>query len=415
MKKQKDVRQFEHDRPFIVTPEFINRFKEHLKQRGHTYSTKQRYLSSIKHFLYWFETRSSDERKISSETIQIFLRKHLPVCRCPEPVYKEIKTVRAALNQMLAMEGHERTRTTVGETSPEIETAIELFDKYLRKICGHAEATRWYHRRHIRTFLSWLFGDRPILVDKITPENLCRFVTERAIDLRPSSVGVLVYSFRAYLKFLQFNGHVTPSLEAKIPRPPNWSGANLPSALNFRELARFWSVFDCTTAIGKRDYAMARCLADLGLRCYEVANMQLKAIGWHNGVLHLPKTKSRRAETLPISDKMGQALVTYLRYGRPETESQSVFVYHRAPVGQAVQNSTVRGVVRRAFTRAGLPWTGTHILRSTVASRLLEGGASLKEIADVLRHRSIDTTKSYTKINFSNLAKVALPWPGRLP
>lgn len=414
MKRQKDVRQSRHDRFFSGTPEFINRFEEHLKRRGHTYSTKQRYLSSIKHFLSWFETSLSDERKISSEIIQIFLHEHLPVCRCPEPVYKEIKTVRAALNQMLLMSGHERVRTNIGGTSPEIETAIELFDKYLRKVCGNAEATRWYHRRHIRTFLSWLFGDKTVSVDKITPENLCRFVTEQAIGLRPSSIGVLIYSLRTYLKFLQFNGHVTPSLEATIPRPPNWSGANLPSALNSRELARFWSVFDHTTAIGKRDYAMARCLADLGLRCYEVANMQLKAFDWHNGVLHLIKTKSRHGETLPIPDKMGQALVTYLRYGRPETKSQSVFVYHRAPVGQAVQNSTVRGAVRRAFARAGLPWTGTHILRSTVASRLLEGGASLKEIADVLRHRSIDTTKSYMKINFSNLAKVALPWPGRL-
>lgn len=294
MKRQKDVRQSRHDWPFSGTPEFINRFEEHLKRRGHTYSTKQRYLSSIKHFLSWFETSLSDERKISSETIQIFLREHLPVCRCPEPVYKEIKTVRAALNQMLSMAGHERVRTNIGGTSPEIETAIELFDKYLRKVCGHAEATRWYHRRHVRTFLSWLFGDRTVSVDKITPENLCRFVTEQAIGLRPSSIGVLIYSLRAYLKFLQFNGHVTPSLEATIPRPPNWSGANLPSALNSRELARFWSVFDHTTAIGKRDYAMARCLAAIRSFLHYAVLQEPSALSMVQRVFAVPMKRFER-------------------------------------------------------------------------------------------------------------------------
>jgi site-specific recombinase XerD len=110
---------------------------------------------------------------------------------------------------------------------------------------------------------------------------------------------------------------------------------------------------------------------------------------------------------------MGRALVSYLRYGRPKTKSRFVFVYHCAPIGQAVKGTTVRGVIRRAFSHAGFSWTGTHILRSTAASRLLEGGASLKEIADVLRHRSIETTKFYTKVDFVHLAQVALPWPGR--
>jgi len=198
-----------------------------------------------------------------------------------------------------------------------------------------------------------------------------------------------------------------------IPRPPNWSATHVPQALNREELRLFLSVFDCTTAIGKRDYAMARCLTDLGLRGYEVANMQLNAIDWHNGELHLTKTKSRREDVLPIPGPMAKALITYLRYGRPATESRAVFVHHRAPTGQAVQTTTVRGAIRRAFSRAGLPWSGPHILRNTVATRLLEGGASLKEIADVLRHHSIDTAKSYTKVDLSHLVHVALPWPGR--
>lgn len=394
--------------------EFIDYFDAHLKKRGYSHHTRKAYLSVAKHFYSSLKTAPYID-EISKESAQWFFQNHLPFCCCPEPVYKHVKSVRAALNQMLLMEGYHRLRPDIDTTYLHIENEIDRFDKYLNEICGHADATRWYHRRNIRAFLIWLFCDRCIDVEKITAESLCRFVTERASSLRSSSLGSLVYSLRAYLRFLQLNGLATPSLEATLPRPPNWSGTNLPQALNHNDLLKFWSVFDRRTPIGKRDYAVARCLTDLGLRCHEVAAMQLEDIDWHNGVLHLPKTKSRRHETLPLPGKMAHALIAYLSKARPQTNCRSLFVYHRAPVGQAVQNTTVRGIVRRAFIRAELPWSGTHILRSTTASRLLEGGASIKEVADVLRHHSINTTTSYTRINLTQLAQVALPWPGRLP
>lgn len=401
------------DRVAIAMPELVNFFECYLKTRGYQQSIQQAYSASLRHFISWLGTNEGCGRMIDSESVRIFLHEHLPSCRCPYPVQKYIKTVRAALNQFLLMQGDSRVRPLAKPASPEINSAVERFDWYLDNVCGHSEATRWYHRRHAREFLSWLFGDHRISIPRITPEALCLFVTEKAGSCQPGSIGVLVYSLRTYLKSLQFAGHVTPSPAASIPRPPNWSAANLPKALSPRELTLFWSVFDCATAIGKRDYAMARCLADLGLRCYEVANMQLSAIDRRTGVLHLPITKSRREDVLPIPKTMGRALDCYLRYGRPGTNSEAIFVHHRAPVGQAVQNTTVRGAIRRAFDRAGLPFSGTHILRSTFASRLLEGGASFKEIADLLRHRSIDTTKLYVKIDGISLARVAMPWPGR--
>jgi len=413
MNERKDGHQSGHDRPVEVVSESINVFDCYLQMLGYQDSTRHAYLASVKHFFYWREATHPTIMEISNEIIQTFLREHLPVCYC-KSTQKDIKTVRAALNQILIMQGDARVLADRCKGLQEIESAIDRFDEYLLKVCGHADATRWYHCRHTREFLSWLFGDRSIVPAQITPQTLCRFVTTRAGDYSPGSIGVLVYSLRTYLRFLQFTGHATPSATAMIPRPPNWSAANLPQILNREDLNLFLSVFDRSSAIGKRDYAMVRSLTDLGLRCCEVADMQLNAIDWHNGVLHLTKTKSRREDSLPIPDSMAEALATYLRHGRPETVSRAVFVHHRAPVGKAVQKCTVRGVIRRAFSRAGLPWTGTHIIRNTVATRLLEAGASIKEIADVLRHRSIDTAKSYTKVDLSHLANVAMPWPGRL-
>ncbi|WP_408519093.1 tyrosine-type recombinase/integrase [Paraburkholderia madseniana] len=112
----------------------------------------------------------------------------------------------------------------------------------------------------------------------------------------------------------------------------------------------------------------------------------------------------------------GRAIVDYLRFGRPRTDSRALFVRHRAPRDEPVGPSLVRNAVRCAYARCGLAhrWTGTHVLRHSAASRLLRGGASLKDIADLLRHRSVNTTTIYVKVDLPRLAAVALPWPGRL-
>jgi len=403
----------QHEQFGPVAPDVYSTFSNYLMERRYSDSTIRAYTASLRHFGYWLAKMPVCEKEINHRTVQTFLDRHLPVCRCPDSFPRNLKTVRAALNQLLQMKGLSRFIESHGETPPEIAAAIEDFDCYLARICGLAEATCWYHRRHVRIFLLWLFTEEPVEINKITPEAICRFVAQQAGKYRTGSMGVMVYSLRTYLKFLRFAGHETVCESAKIPRPPNWSAANLPNALRPDELKKFWDAFNRSTAIGKRDYAMARCLADLGLRCCEVSQLQLQSFDWHRGLLSLTKTKSRREDILPIPDATGQAVVNYLREGRPETKSRAVFVHHRAPVGIAVQGSTVRGVVRRAFSRAGLTWTGTHILRSTIASRLLNGGVSLKEIADILRHRSLDTTRLYTKIDLGNLSHVALPWPER--
>jgi integrase len=139
----------------------------------------------------------------------------------------------------------------------------------------------------------------------------------------------------------------------------------------------------------------------------------LNDIDWLGASVRLTGTKNRRTGQLPLPQITGEALVDYLRHGRPITASRSVFVVHRAPVGQAATITTVRGAIRRAFVRAGLAWSGTHILRHTAAARMVQSGVSLKEVADVLGHRSIDTTLIYTKVDVPQLARVALPWPGR--
>lgn len=406
-------RSAKQDRPIVQEDERLDRFSRYLQARGHRDSTRKAYLATANHFLHWLAIEPEYVRKINNETVQVFLQTHLPVCHCLHVGHRSLIMVRASLNQLLLMEGEPRARTIGDTASSHVEKSIQEFDLFLQQVCGLAEATRWYHCRHAKIFLNWLFHDRPLEFAEIGPHALVRFVTERANGHRPGSIGVLTYSLRSYLRFLAFQGKVPNSLATAIPRPPNWSLAGLPPSLNAGELERFWAAFDLTNPIGKRDFAMARCLFDLGLRCCEVAAMTLNAIDWHNGVLLLPKTKSRRGTALPIPESTGQALADYLHSGRPATDARAVFVHHRAPIGQAARGTTVRGAIRRAFARADLPWTGTHVLRHTMATQLLQAGASLKEIADILRHGSLNTTKLYTKVDLGQLFRMAMPWPRR--
>jgi site-specific recombinase XerD len=161
---------------------------------------------------------------------------------------------------------------------------------------------------------------------------------------------------------------------------------------------------------------MARCPCDLGLKTSDVAQLKLDDIDWHRSIITLRPGKSRRCRCLPMPNTVQDALIDYLRNARPSTAARAVFVHHRAPKDEAVLPSTVRQAIRRAFARAGFPASASqvHRLRHTIATRLLESGNSLKMIADILGHQSLDTTTRYTYVDRSLLSVVALPWPGRL-
>jgi site-specific recombinase XerD len=189
--------------------------------------------------------------------------------------------------------------------------------------------------------------------------------------------------------------------------------AGVPELLSDQEVRALLNSFSKLEHSPKRAYAMVRCLTDLGLRASEVAHLRLEDIDWKKGTILLPMGKLRRGSVLPLTEKVGQAITDYLRKERPRTSNRAVFVRHVAPYDVPIGSGVVRRAVREAYQRCGLAHSRVHILRHSMASRLLSQGAPLKEIADVLRHRSLDTSMIYTKVDLRRLVAVALPWPGR--
>jgi site-specific recombinase XerD len=157
------------------------------------------------------------------------------------------------------------------------------------------------------------------------------------------------------------------------------------------------------------------CLSELGLRGSDVANIEINGIDLANRVLRIRDRKERQAAAFPMTRGLCTALKTYLGHGRPPCASAAVFVRHHAPVGKPLTPVGICGVVLRLAHRSGLDDRvhGAHVFRRSFASRLLNAGATLKQIADFLGHTSIDTTTLYAKVDLATLSRVALPWPDK--
>ena len=209
-------------------------------------------------------------------------------------------------------------------------------------------------------------------------------------------------------------GFIANGLEAAIPRMRTWKHATLPEHLSSTEVIRILTACADGTALGKRNYALLLLLSRLGLRALEAAQLKLEDVDWRSGSLVIRASKTHRERHLPLPEEVGQACLDYLQHGRPPTNSRQIFLVHTAPFAPLQTSSALTKAVKRLLHKAGIERrsSGAHLFRHTAASQMVCGGASFKEVADVLGHQSLQTTSIYAKLDLVALSQVALPWPG---
>lgn len=242
--------------------------------------------------------------------------------------------------------------------------------------------------------------------------DVSRYVEHAVRHLSPSSASVLTVSVRDFLRFLATIGRVDPILSASVPHPAPWPLATLPQVLSKAQVRALLGSFDRTTAVGRRDFAIATLMTDLGLRCQEVASLTLEDLDVREGAIRLRETKQRRERLVPWTSGVAKAVSAYLRHGRLPSTSTSLFVRHRALQGKPMGVLHVRGAMRRAFERAGIRSGKIHLLRHTLATRLHSTGVDIKQVADLLGHQSLDTAARYARVDLVQLRQAILPWPG---
>ena len=393
--------------------ERIQAFGQYLRDRGHATSTTQSYIRCAEHFERWFGSAPEGAGVLGEPAVALFIKDHLPSCTCSSSGQRGRKQVRAALHRFLtALQTHHFIQPLEPPILSDVEKELLAFDRYLTDTCGAARETRIYRLRYVREFLRSRFGEAEVNAHSLKPQEIMSYMAERATRCKPGTAKVIATSVRSYLKFLVLRGLASSRLAASVPTIPQWRLYDIPKILTSTELNRFLFSFDVSTATGRRNYAMALCFAELGLRTCEVAALRLDDINWREGTVRIVEGKSRE-RLLPLTPQIGDAIADYLKAGRPKSTERVLFLRHSVPAEAPVTCHVVRGAVRRACARVGIfpPRDGPHTLRHTLATRLLQSGVPLPEVADVLGHQTIDTTAIYTKVDLPSLVQVAMPWP----
>jgi integrase/recombinase XerD len=264
------------------------------------------------------------------------------------------------------------------------------------------------YAKQAKYFLAAVGG--PGAVRGLDAGTVTAFMVEHSRDRNGWSAKAMVTSLRAFLRFVHATGRTAVPLAGAVPAVASWRLAALPRGLSQTEIGRLLAGCDRETAVGLRDYAVLSLLARLGLRGAEATGLRLGDIDWRAGELSVCG-KGSRIERLPLPAPAGEALAAWLTGGRPGCKSRAVFVTVRRPY-RPLTPEAVRQVMGRACDRAGLERRGAHRLRHALATELLRAGASLPEVGQVLRHRSLLATSVYAKVDQAALRPLARPWPG---
>jgi len=294
----------------------------------------------------------------------------------------------------------------------QLDQLLTIYEQHLNQVYGLAEPTCRRYQLLGRDFLWWRFGSRRPRLRCLVAKDIREFLLWRAGQLGFAGTRSVAACLRRFLGFLEFSGRAPRRLVPSVPAVRRAAAPAPPKFLTRPQWRSLLKSFDRSTAKGRRDYAIALCLGGLALRAQEVTTLTLEDLDWRAMTVRLRQTKQRRERLLPLPDPVARAILAYLKEGRPHTSSRVLFLHYYTPFDRGLTPLGVRRLVGRAFMRCGLKFSGAHILRHTWATWAHRRGTDLKVIADVLGHRSVETTQRYAQVHLEELRQVALPWPG---
>lgn len=291
-------------------------------------------------------------------------------------------------------------------------TLLANFEDYLIKQRGLSPRTIYHTLRLANRLLDHRFGEVEIEPSRLRSADVIGFV-EHVLGggRRDKTVATHV---RTFLQYLFACGATATNLAPSLPRVAQRWAAQLPRHLSSDGVEAVLASVRTNPKCGARDYAMLLLMARLGLRAVEVIAIQLDDIDWRAGEL-MVRGKGKLHDRLPITPEIGEALSRYLRGERGPTTYRTLFVTQRAPYRPFKDGQIVNTILKAALQATGqkpvAPYVGSHLLRHSLAVQLVNAGASLDEIGDVLRHRSRSSTMVYARLDIDGLRSIAQPWP----
>lgn len=301
-------------------------------------------------------------------------------------------------------------------TEAQVARAVLLadFEAYLIKQRGLSPRTIYDVLRFADRFLDHRFGTGTVDLTRLRAADAVSFVQHMLAGRQPYRDKTVTTHLRAFFQYLFACGATATNLAPSVPKAAQRWDARLPRHLSPDGVEAVLGSVRGNSRHGARDYAMLLLMARLGLRAPEVIAIQLDDIDWRAGEL-LVRGKGKLHDRLPISAEVGEALSRYLREERGTTPCRTMFVTHRAPHRAFKNGQIINAILKDALAATGqkpvTPYVGSHILRHSLATQLVNAGASLDEVGDVLRHRSRSSTMVYARLDTDGLRSIAQPWP----
>jgi len=386
---------------------YLDTYTSMAKELGYPPSTVRGHCYLFRLFGQWLDRRGMEVAEIDDEVIGEFWRKR----RRQVPRVQSI-----GMKPMRRLVAHLRAQGIVPEQPlPKRTEAAALahrFGEYLKQHRALMPATVSRDVPVVQEFLEDCFGRGPLRLHALGEKDVTRFVLGKADRVTPRTQQTHMSVLRSFFRFLLEQGEIAVDLIGAVPTVARWRLAGVPKYLSPKQVELVLASCDRDTDKGRRDFAILLLLARLGLRACEVARLELDDIRWRTGEL-IVRGKGSSSEALPLVAEVGAALAAYVKQGRPRCDGRRVFTRTRAPIVPIAGTSTITTIVHDAIIRAGLdvPERGAHVLRHSLATRMLRDGASMSEIGVVLRHRSPATTEIYAKVDITSLQRLAQPWP----
>jgi len=297
---------------------------------------------------------------------------------------------------------------------PAVDRTIDGFAHHLRHNRGLAAGTIVQYGNFARDFLADRFGTAQVCLAEITATDVIEHIRRQADHRSPAMLKTVVTALRSFLRYSLYLGETEPGLIAAVPAvalrattPP------MPRAIAPAHARQVIAHFSGTSRRELRDRAILLLLSRLGLRSGDIVYMKLDDIDWDNGCLRV-RGKGRRECFMPVPPDVGEAIAAYLRDGRPPSTDRHLFLRLIAPFRGLSLSHSIGSVVKNALAHAGVdtPRKGAHQFRHALAVRMMEQGASLSEIGEVLRHRSPRATAIYARVGVDALRDLVVAWPG---
>lgn len=295
-----------------------------------------------------------------------------------------------------------------GEIGSQIEVYIAEREKRF------AEATVTSDRLYLERFNEYLKVGNCLTLKELTSEKILDF-TGSVSHYSRSTIYCTLSSVRLFLSFLHDKGHIEADLSNIVPKNPYRSGEKLPSLYTKEEVGKLLASVDRKSPMGKRDYAIMLIAAKLGLRASDISGLTFSSINWAENKIFFVQQKTKKPAEFPLLNDVGGAIIDYLKYGRPNSDSRYVFLRTQSPYTE-LNAGSIYNITKHYFAIAGIQSKekrkrGPHALRHSLAGRLLENKMPLPVITEVLAHSTPETAQEYLRIDMQTLSQCALSVP----